>query len=645
MMSVNGVLVAISHSPIVSLLVKVTVTTALSLTIARLARHSRAALRHLVLLAGFGILLVLPAASIAIPPVSVAVSTARQEPPASARDIVSDDSGSAPGQARGPGNRAPARSRPETVSAPSLLAIAWALGTSICLLPVVLGLAEIRRLRRSAAPWTMSKRSIPGHAGGRRVDLLLHGSIPGPMTCGLVRPVILLPAEAVTWPADDLDRALVHEVEHVRRADWATQCLVRIVCAAYWFHPLVWMARWRLVLEAERACDDAVLRRSDAAAYADQLVSLARRLSAEANLPLLAMATRRDLSSRVVAVLDRHQRRGPAGIFPIALACAASAFVVSGVAPLRMVAASAQTNAGRGDQPTFEIVSIRPCAGAPGGGGRRVGGGGPSASPGRLHLECMTAVEMILRAYVQFGDPPPLNYPRPGPETIANAPAWARTDRYTVEAKAAGTPAPAMMTGAMLRSLLEDRFRLKLHEDSKEIAAYALTVAPSGFKLKAVPDDSCTPHDPATPLAGPGNGGRAIAPDGKPYCVGNVGGNGPNMTFDTTGQTLDRVCRTIGGLVLDRPVVNQTGIVGLFAFHVEFANEGNRLVPPGAQPVDPADPATAPSIFTVFEKQLGLKFVPTRTRQGFLVVDRVEPPSTQLASVIPASQATARIAR
>ena len=114
----------------------------------------------------------------------------------------------------------------------------------------------------------------------RRVEVLLHEALTGPMTCGVVHPAIVLPRDAQSWEAEDLNRAIVHELEHVRRGDWVSHCLARAVCAVYWFHPLVWIAWRQLALEAERSCDDAVLGRSEATAYADQLVGLARRLSA-----------------------------------------------------------------------------------------------------------------------------------------------------------------------------------------------------------------------------------------------------------------------------------------------------------------------------------------------------------------------------
>src|SRR6185437_5803676 len=97
------------------------------------------------------------------------------------------------------------------------------------------------------------------------------------------------------WSPMDVQRALVHELEHVRRRDWPIQILARVVCAMYWFHPLVWTAVRRLSVEAERACDDAVLIQCDSAAYAEQLVRLARRLLKADRQAVLSMANRTDL--------------------------------------------------------------------------------------------------------------------------------------------------------------------------------------------------------------------------------------------------------------------------------------------------------------------------------------------------------------
>lgn len=116
------------------------------------------------------------------------------------------------------------------------------------------------------------------------------------------------------------------------------QILARIVAACYWFHPMVWMAWRRLCLEAERSCDDAVVISEERTDYAEQLVTLAQRMSATPAQPLLGMANRSDLSARVTAVLDDRLRRGRAGFALATGTIAAAVVVVATIAPVRAVA-------------------------------------------------------------------------------------------------------------------------------------------------------------------------------------------------------------------------------------------------------------------------------------------------------------------
>ncbi|MBO0720511.1 MAG: ankyrin repeat domain-containing protein, partial [Blastocatellia bacterium] len=111
-----------------------------------------------------------------------------------------------------------------------------------------------------------------------------------------------------------------------------------------------WMAFRRLNLEAERAADDAVVRRAEHTEYADQLVSLAERISKAQAQAALSMANRSDLSARVSAILDASQRRGRAGRLATAGALSVAGLVALTLAPVRAVtlpgkqpAASTQT--------------------------------------------------------------------------------------------------------------------------------------------------------------------------------------------------------------------------------------------------------------------------------------------------------------
>jgi uncharacterized protein (TIGR03435 family) len=310
---------------------------------------------------------------------------------------------------------------------------------------------------------------------------------------------------------------------------------------------------------------------------------------------------------------------------------------------------SIQANANRVQTQTFDVASIRPCDphdNAPVRvplGGR---GAGPAldVSPGRLNVGCVTVAELVNIAYVQHGDPAPVNRLPPimlegDDDTIRGGPKWVRTEKYTIEASAQGAPPRSIVLGAMLRSLLEDRFQLKLHQDTKQVSAFALRVADQGLKLRPVDPNSCVMPDPDHPgprvsKMTPTGTKATFAPyaqaGAKPFCGAAMGGdlNGPGVTYDATGQPFDQLARTMSR-TLGRPVVNETHVDGQFTFHLEFARDENVAglpVPPGSAPAPaPADPS-GPSVFAAFEKQLGLVFAPTKAPQGFLVIDQVERP-------------------
>jgi beta-lactamase regulating signal transducer with metallopeptidase domain len=160
---------------------------------------------------------------------------------------------------------------------------------------------RLGRLRREGIPSLRLDEQLQALARcsgvNRQVDLRVHSGISGPLTCGFFFPVILLPEDAESWSDQELCRAFVHELEHVRRADWIVQMMAQLTCSLYWFHPLVWMLSRRLSLECECACDDAVLEHEESTAYAQQLVSVARRLRNSAAEPAIGMARRRSVGA------------------------------------------------------------------------------------------------------------------------------------------------------------------------------------------------------------------------------------------------------------------------------------------------------------------------------------------------------------
>jgi ankyrin repeat protein/beta-lactamase regulating signal transducer with metallopeptidase domain len=326
------------------LVLKITVVLALGLIVASMLRRVPAAVRHLVLASTLAATVAIPAAGWLMPAVSVRVpspsalavaiadSSVRDRRPIESADVV-------------PAARVVPTAPPYSPSA--LLYLAWTAGALICLCSLVIALARLARLRRTAVPWQRGQLlmdSISADAGMRRtIDVARHEAIRAPVTGGFGTPLVLVPREADSWDDQDLRQAFLHELEHIHRHDWGLQVAARALCAVYWFHPLAWLACRRLCLEAERACDDAVVARTEGAAYAQQLVTLAQRVTSAEAVPMLSMAGRSDLSVRVRALLDATMPRGRAGRRAVLMSVAAAGVIVAALSPLRAAGASRKT--------------------------------------------------------------------------------------------------------------------------------------------------------------------------------------------------------------------------------------------------------------------------------------------------------------
>jgi beta-lactamase regulating signal transducer with metallopeptidase domain len=337
MMMPSDVALMLSGRPELSLLVKASLILGAGLAITQLTRTARASARHLVIATTFATLIALPIVLAAAPALTIDVAVT---PSASSVAGVPVAAPTAGPTADIESNTS--TSWPPALSIAGALRALWIAGAVVFLVPVAAALWKLSMIRRTGLPTVWRREEITQLARERGVakpvDVIEHEAVPGPMTFGLFRPVIVLPLDARDWTDAELRRALTHELEHIQRGDWLMQILARVVAACYWFHPLVWMAWRRLCLEAERSCDDAVVLSEERTDYAEQLVLLAQRMSATPAQPLLGMANRSDLSARVTAVLDHRLRRGRAGFALAAGTIAAAALVVVTVAPVRAVA-------------------------------------------------------------------------------------------------------------------------------------------------------------------------------------------------------------------------------------------------------------------------------------------------------------------
>ncbi|MDQ3281127.1 MAG: M56 family metallopeptidase [Acidobacteriota bacterium] len=314
------------------MILKSTIALGAALLFVLAARRSRASLRHLVLSAAFLFVLLLPVVQQFAPPLEVKVqpeTIAKAPVAAVALPIDTRDEPIA---------------KPATQRFPiaTIVTRAHALIAFALLMHLAIGILRLHRLARRADVWLdgtarMNEIAFAGDIRKPALVVLSH-EVLVPLTFGFRRSTIVLPHNATTWSQDELTRALRHELEHVRREDWLLQLAARAACALYWPQPLAWFAWRRFCLEAERACDDAVIHNADATAYAGQLVSLARNVRLT-TLPALGMASRSKLATRVNAILDASQARGPHGLTAATAVGIALLALLASVAPARVVSA------------------------------------------------------------------------------------------------------------------------------------------------------------------------------------------------------------------------------------------------------------------------------------------------------------------
>lgn len=324
--------------------------------------------------------------------------------------------------------------------------------------------------------------------------------------------------------------------------------------------------------------------------------------------------------------------------------------------------AGAQTPGARAAAPEFEEASIRECdpdnlpplpAGTRGGGANSV-----LSTPGRFYALCMTPATLIRLAYgyravnveALIPDPRPRGGRAPargrfgvvgslGMEDgsrIRGGPDWVRSQQFTIEAVASGTPDSATMSGPMLRALLARRFKLKTHVETEQTRAFNLVVAPGGLKIKPVAPGACEmpPARPGLPLLNgmPQPLPRSLADArraAKPLCGMSTGPNGPNCASIAGERTFQELTQMLRGLLGNGiGVTDKTGITDTFNWDLEYAVDGNTATACRGILTDSAgaNAPRAPTIFDALEEQLGLRLEPIQVPREYLVIDSIERP-------------------
>jgi uncharacterized protein (TIGR03435 family) len=275
--------------------------------------------------------------------------------------------------------------------------------------------------------------------------------------------------------------------------------------------------------------------------------------------------------------------------------------------------------------PKFDVASVKPCDAnsVPPGGGRG-GGGGSAPSPGRLDINCVDVKNLIVISYVLSA-----NGQRHGADAlkllpVEGGPKWIDSERYTINAETESRVSEPIMRGPMLQAVLEDRFKLKVHRETREVPIYELTVAKGGFKLQPAKEGSCTPRVLRVPGQPPP---RNPGPGEPPLCGQSFAKRiGSSWSLDLRSMTLDEFAKWLD-FGLDRLVFDKTGVAGKYDFHMEFSADESTpgFLLGGSESGDAPDPGYA-TMFSAIQ-QFGLKLVPTKGPGHFLMIDSVERPS------------------
>ena len=311
---------------------------------ARPAPASSASTRHAVWLAAIVLLITLPIAAVALPQLSLPLLLARpMDMPQSAEH---DDLLWPLPEAGQETTLDWSTDISMVVGAWSAFAFPiWVAGFFLLIVRAGVGLVRLNRLRRCAEAvdgpmWQAVVARAKQQTGvNRDVHLLMSTRVRIPITWALWRVYMCLPTHADQWTSTNRRMVLAHELIHVRRGDWLWQMLVIAMTAVHWFNPLAWWAAQRLHMEAEIACDDAMLERGcGPSGYADCLYQIVRDAKAA---PLhfnsaLPMARPSELPIRMARVLSEKTRRRETRFQTLVLTLVMSMILGSVVAAARL---------------------------------------------------------------------------------------------------------------------------------------------------------------------------------------------------------------------------------------------------------------------------------------------------------------------
>ncbi len=355
--------------------------------------------------------------------------------------------------------------------------------------------------------------------------------------------------------------------------------------------------------ERELACDEAVLQSGNVAeVYAEGILNVCK-FYFESPLTCVSGVSGSDLKKRIVRIMNEQVAQklnlgrklllGVVGVAAVALP------IVLGLAHTDELLAQSHADDALASLPKFEVATIKPNKA---GDGRR----GIRFTPDGVSMMGVSPDFLFRLAFGVEED------------RILDVPGWAKSDQYDVDAKVDAADAPKLenltfsQRKAMFLPLLEERFNLKYHYETRELPLYVLTIAKGGSKLKesAIAD---------APTKG-----------GPPHRLMMMRGDG---SIEAKANTIENLMQALSPEV-GRTIIYKTGLTGNYDYTLNWASDqgGGPMLrgpgggPPGGDSAGASD-AAGPSLFTALQEQLGLKLESQKGPVDVIVIDHIEQPS------------------
>jgi bla regulator protein BlaR1 len=515
---------------------------------------------------------------------------------------------------------------------PAILLGVWLCGVAVGIVFWLRCWRRMRDVRRKATPLAL----------GLSVPVLSSSSQIEPGVFGIFHRALILPAgigDRLT--PSQLNAVLAHEMAHVRRRDNLTAAIHMLVETLFWFFPLVWWIRLRLVEEREHACDEEVLRLgSEPDSYAKAIINVCKSYVASPAAYISGISGS-DLKKRIIRIVNRRYgenlTRGKRLILSVLGMATIVAPIAAGLAETPVMraqssatqqrtAADADWDQAAGGKMEFEVASVRLNTGPMESSNFPFGPDKAQTKTDGLLIGDYTLANYITFAYKisptkeqfqsMFGKLPP----------------WVETDNYEIQARAAEPNPTPDQVRLMLQSLLKERFGLAVHYETQDTPVLVMSFAKQGKlgpKLHRHEDEPACSVEGKTVDAAPmvlrdtdifpaGCGGVEAVPTTK----GAILMGGRNVT-------LEMMAASFAAGHLGQPIVVGTGLSGSYDFTLNWMPEAGAFgrAPVPASEEDPLSAPQGPTFLEAVKDQLGLKLVQRTSPMNMLVVDHIEEPT------------------